>query len=118
MSSRSCACMAKPPARGESPGPRQRGCPLAERQEHPCRCPALHSCKVHVPIGLPGVALVERKCLLPARRIRRDVRPMESHAHRTPLECVVTIETADAVLEPSYNGRIDAARTTAVEPVD
>src|SRR5664279_4877484 len=78
----------------------------------------LQSREIHGPVGLPTVALVEREGLLPARRLRRDVRPQETDADLAPVVLVVAIESADALVEAADHRRKEDAGPTAVEPED
>src|SRR5262245_40725173 len=78
----------------------------------------LHSREIHVPVGLPVVALVAREGLLPARRILGDARPEITHADRPALERVVAVERPDTLVEAAMHRREQMARPAAVEPVD
>src|SRR4029450_3092567 len=78
----------------------------------------LHSREIHVPVGLPVIAFVERERLLPARGAVGDARPQVAHTDGAAIVRVVAVEGADALLEAAVHRREQMARPAAVEPVD
>src|SRR5262249_25183681 len=74
--------------------------------------------EIHHPVDLPAPPIVRRERLLPPAGLRRGPRPEEAHADRPPLEPMLGVERADAMLEAPDHGRINRRGIAAVEPVD
>src|ERR1700733_13979196 len=53
------------------------------------------------PVCLPGLALVWRVRLLPVTRCRSDVGPDEARPNSLPLDRIIPIESAHAIVEAS-----------------
>src|SRR4030095_9004067 len=78
----------------------------------------LHSREIHVPVGFPVIAFVERERLLPARGAVGDARPQVAHADGAAIVRVVAVEGAEAILEAAVHRRAKAGRAAAVGAVD
>src|SRR6188508_2956527 len=71
-----------------------------------------------VPVGLPGLAAVERERLVPLGTVGGGVGPLEPYLDLRAVDLVVGVEEADAVLEASHDRRVEAAGEARRRPPD
>jgi 2-polyprenyl-6-methoxyphenol hydroxylase-like FAD-dependent oxidoreductase len=74
--------------------------------------------QAHDPVRTPGLTLVIRERLLPARGVRTVGGPLETDLHRQPAEDVIAVEDTPPVAPHSLDGRVKVTGLAAGCPPD